>query len=83
VPATSIGGERGWVFQWQVAALDVVEERRDTEVHVIPGTGHCALGKLDEVGPLMIGGLNRRLSAYRDGASAPRGRSQPVHPALP
>jgi esterase FrsA len=39
----------------------VFEGRRDTEVHLLPDTGHCATSKLGEVGPLMIGWLTRQL----------------------
>ncbi len=35
----------------------VFEGRRDTEVHLLPDTGHCATSKIGEVGPLMIGWL--------------------------
>ena len=37
----------------------VFEGRRDTEVHLIPDTGHCAATKLPEVIPLMFGWLQR------------------------
>jgi esterase FrsA len=39
----------------------VFEGRRDTEVHLIPDTGHCAATKLPEVIPLMFGWLQRTL----------------------
>ncbi len=39
----------------------VFEGRRDTEVHLLPDTGHCATSKIGEVGPLMIAWLNRQL----------------------
>jgi esterase FrsA len=39
----------------------VFEGRRDTEVHLLPDTGHCATSKIGEVGPLMIGWLTRQL----------------------
>lgn len=39
----------------------VFDGRRDTEVHLISDTGHCAISKLGEVGPLMLGWLNRQL----------------------
>jgi esterase FrsA len=32
----------------------IFEGRRDTEVHLIPGTGHCTTSKLPETIPLMI-----------------------------
>jgi esterase FrsA len=40
----------------------VFEGRRDTEVHLIPGTGHCALSKLPEIIPLMTTWLRILLS---------------------
>jgi esterase FrsA len=39
----------------------VFEGRRDTEVHLIPDTGHCTTTKLPEVIPLMFGWLQRTL----------------------
>lgn len=39
----------------------VFEGRRDTEVHLVPGTGHCAASKLPEVLPLMTTWLRDRL----------------------
>jgi esterase FrsA len=39
----------------------VFEGRRDTEVHLIPGTGHVAASKLPEVIPLMVNWLRARL----------------------
>ncbi len=39
------------------------EGRRDTEVHLIPGTGHCATTKLPEVIPLMTTWLRNLVSA--------------------
>jgi len=41
----------------------VFEGRRDTEVRLIPGTGHCATSKLPEVIPLMTTWLRNLLSA--------------------
>ncbi len=39
----------------------VFEGRRDTDVHLIPDTGHCATSKLPEVIPLMFGWLQHAL----------------------
>ncbi len=36
--------------------------RRDTRVELLPDTGHCAISKLGEVVPLMIGWLNETLN---------------------
>ena len=41
----------------------VFEGRRDTRVALLPDTGHCAVSKLGDVIPLMIGWLNETLSA--------------------
>lgn len=38
----------------------VFEGRRDTEVHLIPGTGHVAMSKAAEVVPVIIGWLRRQ-----------------------
>ncbi|MEZ0115713.1 esterase FrsA [Catenulispora sp. EB89] len=40
----------------------VFEGRRDTEVHLIPGTGHCAASKLPEVVDLMAEWLRARFA---------------------
>jgi esterase FrsA len=40
----------------------VFQGRRDTEVHLIAGTGHCATTKLPEVLPLMFGWFERTLA---------------------
>ena len=37
--------------------------RRDTRVELLPDTGHCAVSRLDEVVPAMIGWLSETLSA--------------------
>ena len=39
----------------------VFEGRRDTEVHLIPNTGHCATSKLPEAIGLMFSWLKRTL----------------------
>jgi esterase FrsA len=39
------------------------EGRPNTEVHLVPDTGHCALSKFDEVIPMMIGWLARHVGA--------------------
>jgi esterase FrsA len=44
----------------------VFEGRRDTRVELLAGTGHCAVTKLGEVIPTMVGWLSRTLGA--DGA---------------
>jgi esterase FrsA len=41
----------------------VFEGRRDTEVHLLPDTGHCATTKLPEASGLMFGWLRRQLEA--------------------
>lgn len=40
----------------------VFDGRRDTEVHLIDGTGHCAMSKAPEVIPMVIDWLRRRLA---------------------
>ncbi|MEV5986408.1 alpha/beta hydrolase [Streptomyces sp. NPDC052051] len=39
----------------------VFEGRRDTEVHLLPDTGHCAVSKSGETIPLMVGWLTGQL----------------------
>lgn len=39
----------------------VFQDRRDTEVHLIPDTGHCAVSKLSEVLPIIAEWLQRVL----------------------
>jgi esterase FrsA len=41
----------------------VFEERRDTRVELLADTGHCAISKLGEVVPMMIGWLNETIGA--------------------
>ncbi|MFC1401796.1 MULTISPECIES: alpha/beta hydrolase [Streptacidiphilus] len=41
----------------------VFQGRRDTVVNLVPGTGHCAVSKLPEVFPTIIGWLDRTLAA--------------------
>ena len=41
----------------------VFQGRADTEVILVPGTGHCAASKLPEVMPIMISWLRARLTA--------------------
>ena len=41
----------------------VFEGRRNTEVHLIPDTGHCAVTKLPEVMPMIMAWLARTLKA--------------------
>ncbi|WP_040699921.1 alpha/beta hydrolase [Nocardia vinacea] len=48
----------------------VFQGRRDTEVHLLPDTGHCAVSRLPEALPLMIGWLQLTLDSL-----APRGNS--------
>jgi len=48
----------------------VFEGRRDTEVHLIPDTGHCATSKLPEVIPLMFGWLQRALETVAQRANS-------------
>jgi esterase FrsA len=43
----------------------VFEGRRDTEVQLIPDTGHCATSKLDEVIPAIAGWVKAELGAKR------------------
>jgi esterase FrsA len=43
----------------------VFQGRRDTEVHLIPGTGHCAVSEWDDVLPMICGWLQRTLSSTR------------------
>jgi esterase FrsA len=40
----------------------VFQGRRDTRVELVPDTGHCAITKLAEVVPVMIGWLSETLS---------------------
>lgn len=37
------------------------EGRPNTEVHLVPGTGHCCLSKLDEVTPWMNEWLRKQV----------------------
>jgi esterase FrsA len=46
--------------------------RPETEVHLLAGSGHCALGRMDVVQPMIIDWLLDRFS--RSGPSAPAGR---------
>jgi len=39
--------------------------RPDTEVHLIPGTGHVAMSKAAQVVPVIIGWLRNQLSSHR------------------
>ncbi len=41
----------------------VFRDRRETRVELLADTGHCAISKLGDVVPLMIGWLNEALSA--------------------
>jgi esterase FrsA len=41
--------------------------RADTEVHLIPETGHVARSKLDTVMPMMIGWLRQQLTGQNGG----------------
>ena len=41
----------------------VFQGRRDTEVHLIPDTGHCAVSKLHEVLPLLLDWLHNTLES--------------------
>ena len=41
----------------------VFEGRRDTEVHLIEGTGHVAMSKAPEVVPMVIGWVRSQLPA--------------------
>jgi esterase FrsA len=51
----------------------VFEGRRDTEVHLIEGTGHVAMSKATEVVPLMIGWLQTRfVNAQKTGPASAR-----------
>jgi esterase FrsA len=43
----------------------VFQHRRNTEVHLIPGTGHCAVSKLNEVLPTIAQWLQRTLQAAK------------------
>jgi esterase FrsA len=43
----------------------VFEHRPDTEVHLLEGTGHCALSKLAEVVPMINGWLRKRFESER------------------
>jgi esterase FrsA len=43
----------------------VFQGRRDTEVHLIPGTGHCAVSKWDDVLPMISDWLQRTFSSIR------------------
>jgi esterase FrsA len=47
----------------------VFEDRPNTEVHLIPGTGHVAMSKAAEVIPMVTGCLRRQL---RISAISPR-----------
>ena len=40
----------------------VFDGRRNTEVHLIPGTGHCAMSKAAEVVPMIIGWLRTQFA---------------------
>ncbi|MGX9890999.1 alpha/beta hydrolase [Streptomyces sp. NPDC002276] len=44
----------------------VFQGRRDTVVNLVPDTGHCAVSKLPEVFPTIIGWLDRALAATGD-----------------
>ncbi len=48
----------------------VFEGRRDTEVRLLPGTGHCAISKLPEALGIVTGWLDRVL--VRAGAARTR-----------
>jgi esterase FrsA len=48
----------------------VFEGRRDTEVHLIPDTGHCATSKLPEAIGLMFGWLQRTLETLGEKANS-------------
>ena len=41
----------------------VFEDRRDTIVHLLPDTGHCAVTKLAEVVPLIVAWISEQLAA--------------------
>jgi esterase FrsA len=41
----------------------VFQGRRDTEVHLVPDTGHCAMSKLPELAPTILGWLQRTIAA--------------------
>jgi esterase FrsA len=41
----------------------VFEGRRDTAVHLLPDTGHCAVSKLADVVPMMLGWVSHQLAA--------------------
>jgi esterase FrsA len=41
----------------------IFKGRPDTDVRLIPGTGHCAMSKLPEIMPIMIGWIRSRLGA--------------------
>ena len=43
----------------------VFQGRRDTVVNLVPDTGHCAVSKLPEVFPTIIGWLDRTLAATK------------------
>ncbi|QDY81447.1 alpha/beta hydrolase [Streptomyces qinzhouensis] len=51
----------------------VFEGRRDTEVHLLPGTGHCAVTRLPEVLRIISEWLPRTLSALRTGPATTAG----------
>jgi esterase FrsA len=46
----------------------VFQGRRDTVVDLVPDTGHCAVSKLPEVFPTIVGWLDRTLSAMAETA---------------
>jgi esterase FrsA len=53
----------------------VFRGRPDTEVHLIPGTGHCAASKLPQVMPIVTGWLAARLAGSARPAAAPSARA--------
>ena len=44
----------------------VFEGRSETEVHLIPDTGHCAMSKAAEMLPTMIGWLRRQFTRAKN-----------------
>lgn len=59
----------------------VFEGRRDTVVHLLPNTGHCAVSKLAEVVPLIVVWISEHLAAHAEPRNDQRPNSDEIaHP---
>jgi esterase FrsA len=52
----------------------VFQGRRDTQVHLVADTGHCAISQLPEVLTVVFGPLDRTLATVQAGATPARQR---------